>query len=152
MSPPPRPAHLFNEDDGVGREAAQIGLLMRLKGFSGIKFLGDAVGEVSEAVESAPNLFRASVESNMGAALVELSLAPEGWVKAELIVAGRAVFRAWIEDPYEEKSGWPDGADGVGEAPLRISKRGSWLSIETGRFPGVPGDQHGLFQLEEADR
>ena len=71
--------------------------------------------------------------------------------EAEVWVAGRLAARAWIEDPYEEKEGWPDGADGVGEAPLRLSKRGSWLSIEAARFPGVPAGENGYFQLEDLD-
>ena len=48
-------------------------------------------------------------------------------------------LRAWLEDPYEEKEFWPDGADGVGEGPGRISKRGSWLQVNMQRFDATLG-------------
>ena len=70
-------------------------------------------------------------------------------MKAEVSAHGAVVFRAWLEDPYEEKEGWPDGADGMGEGPLRISKRGSWLSIDARSFPGAPAGENGYFQLED---
>ena len=99
-----------------------------------------------------PNLalLRFDIECDLGFAQLELSLASDGWVKAELFHNTRVVFRAWIEDPYEEKEGWPDGAAGVGEAPLRISKRGGWLDVDAAAFPGVPVGKHGRFQIQDA--
>lgn len=150
MNPPPRPAHLFATEDGLSREAAQWGLLMRLSSFADIAFTGDANGRIAAAVEESPELLRFDIDCDLGFAQLELSLAADGWVKAELFCNARVVFRAWIEDPYEEKEGWPDGAEGVGEAPLRVSKRGGWLDIDAKAFPGVPAGEHGRFQIQDA--
>ncbi|HVY90436.1 MAG TPA: hypothetical protein VG942_16335 [Hyphomonadaceae bacterium] len=125
---------------------------MRLGSFAGITFGGDAEGEIWETEEVSPSLFRAPFSCDRGDGVLELSMAPDGWVKAELLLGGAMIFRAWIEDPYEEKEGWPDGADGIGEAPLRISKRGSWLSLDVVRFPGVTAGKDGYFTLEETNR
>jgi hypothetical protein len=150
MSPPPRPAFLFQAEDGSPRDAAQWGLLLRLAGAAPVTFVGDAAGAIAEGVEIAPGTFRFEIASSLGPGRLDLALAADGWVRAELRSGDGLVLRAWIEDPYEEKQGWPDGADGVGEGPMRLSKRGTWLSIDCARFPGVPADEHGLFQIEDA--
>ena len=148
MAPPPRPAHLFQTHNGLSREAAQWGLLLLLTSTTDAAFTGDLEGQVYPSSEVSPGVFRSVVECTLGEAVLELSLQPDGWVKAEVTAHGRVVFRAWIEDPYEEKEGWPDEADGVGEGPLRISKKGWWVVIRAARFPGVPEGEHGLFRLE----
>lgn len=149
--PPPRPAHLFQTHNGLSRDAAQVGLLFRLSLSAPCQFEGDAVGFTDAAAEDADGRIRCAFTSGKAAGELVLSMEADGWLKAEVFIGGRQVFRAWIEDPYEEKEGWPDGADGVGEGPLRISKRGSWLSIDCSRFPGVPVGEHGYFQLRLID-
>jgi hypothetical protein len=151
MNPPPRPAHAFQAGEGVSGEAAarQLLAILALWCEPPLAFRGDAEGEVSLALQTDAHVALAFA-SNLGAGEIDIFLDADGWLRAEVLVDGAPPLRVWIEDPYEEKEGWPDGADGVGEAPLRISKRGTWLNIDCARFPGVPAGQHGLFQLEDA--
>ena len=72
---------------------------------------------------------------------IDLSIDPSFWVRAELFIVGELKFRAWIDEPYEEKDFWPDGADGLtppnDDPPGRISKRGRWLQLRRKDF-GLP--------------
>jgi hypothetical protein len=79
-------------------------------------------------------------DTDKGAGRIELFITNEFWVCAELFIGDELKLRAWVEAPYQEKAFWPDGADGIGEAPGRISKRGSWLQIYCPRFPGVSSE------------
>ncbi|HRO02317.1 MAG TPA: hypothetical protein PLS69_01760 [Terricaulis sp.] len=76
-----------------------------------------------------------------------------GWVKAEVFVSGAHVFRAWVDEPFEEKEFWPDGADGIvppqGDPPGRISKRGLWLQLSCAAFPGAPDKGNGFWDVEQ---
>jgi hypothetical protein len=94
---------------------------------------------------------RIAFATGKGDGHIELSVHDSAWVKIEVFVAGLCVFRAWCDEPWEEKEFWPDGSDGVtppdGDAPGRISKRGSWLKIKCAYFPGVPDDGSGYWSL-----
>jgi hypothetical protein len=149
-SPPPRQAHLFDHEQGESLGDAQLGLLHRLASLAdgGIDFHGDCTGNLQTAAlqdRSAQLAFT----SDRGGGLISLTIADNGWLRAEVFVADALVLRAWVEQAYEEKEFWPDGADGAGDAPGRISKRGGWLTIDCARFPGVPANEHGHWTVEE---
>ena len=149
--PPPRPAHLFAHEQGEPQQHAQAAFLRHLVLLcDGVSFDGSAKGSIAcEQLDD--HGARLAFTSNIGAGHITLSRAENGWVRAELYLADTLILRAWLEDPYEEKAFWPDGADGIGDAPGRISKRGAWLTIDCARFPGVPANAHGFWQVEEAD-
>lgn len=151
-SPPPRPAHLFAEEQGEPQEQAQLHFLHHLARFAdpGVNFEGACTGRIW--VEASDNTSaRLAFTTNLAHGVIHIALAENGWLRAELIVNDVAMLGAWIEDPYEEKAFWPDGADGVGEAPGRISKRGAWLYVDCTHFPGVPANAHGYWQVEAND-
>jgi hypothetical protein len=127
---------LFDQEQyNTSPHEAQRGLLMRLVGFAhgGVAFKGDAEGRLWRAIENAQSA-QLAFNSLHGEGYLDLALAENGWVRADLYLGGAFKLRAWIEEPYEEKEFWPDGADGLGEAPGRISKRGAWLQIDCARF------------------
>jgi hypothetical protein len=148
--PPPREAHCYWTHEGVEREAAVLWPLWRMMSWvkNGLDFAGDFTGRaelVDDRREAAAISFRAGgVEGE-----IELALTANGWIRIEAYVDGERVFRCWAEQPYEEIECWPDGADGVGEGPGRISKRGAWLQFSASAFVGLPANQHGQFDLRD---
>lgn len=63
----------------------------------------------------------------------------DGWVEAEVTIAGTSWLTARCELVYEEVELWPPGSEGVGEAPGRIGKHGTWAQIDSGRWPQIDG-------------
>ena len=148
--PPARAAHLFAHEQGETQQDAQRSFLRSLALFADtpVNFHGNCNGCIW--CESSNDISTClAFATDRGSGVIEITLADSGWLRADLIASGVPVLRAWIEDPYEEKEFWPDGADGVGEAPSRISKRGAWLTIDCARFPGVPPNANGYWQVEE---
>jgi hypothetical protein len=143
---PPRrdPHYSWNESQGwTYRECARA-LIDTLSHFvrTPVEFQGAAHGRIWSFKSEHTDRAELSFTSDHGDGVIALSIHDSGWVRAEIFVDGALKFRAWVEDPWEEKDFWPDDADGIGEAPGRISKRGSWLNIERARFPGViPGEK-----------
>jgi hypothetical protein len=153
-TPPRREPHYFwNEQYGWTLDACARGLIQILCGFvhSPGRFTGSAVGRAWIEREDGVSA-RIAFASDKGDGHVELTAHDSHWVKIEVFVAGAPVFRAWCEEVWEEKEFWPDGSDGItppdGDAPGRISKRGSWLNIRCAFFPGVPDDGTGYWSLE----
>lgn len=152
---PPRraPKYLWNEQYGWTLDACARGLIATLCGFVHAQstFKGSAAGRAWIDREDAAGA-RISFVSDKGDGYVDLTAHDSDWVKIEVFVAGAPVFRAWAEEVWEEKEFWPDASDGVtppdGDAPGRISKRGSWLNIRCAFFPGVPDDGTGYWSLE----
>lgn len=151
-APPPRPAHLFAHEQGEPLQDAQRQLLLRLASFAdpAIDFHGDCTGRLWLEASSDTSV-RLAFSIDQAEGHIHLTAADNGWVRAEVTCSGASILRAWIEDPYEEPEVWPDGADGVGEAPGHISKRGAWLTIDSARFPGVPANAQGYWQVEARD-
>lgn len=100
------------------------------------------------------NNARISFTSDKGDGHVQLSTHESHWVKIDVFVSGTLIFRAWADEPYEEKHFWPDGADDIvppnGDPPGRISKRGSWLQIRRADF-SLPTTETGYWDIELAD-
>jgi len=143
MSPPTRPPHYVgNEDHNWPLEDCAGFLIDTLSSWvrEPYEFRGHANGRLwRQRVDkvSAHLLF----VSDLGDGHIDLSIDPTNWVRAEVFVVGELKFRVWLEDPYEEKDFWPDGADGItppnGDPPGRISKRGRWLQLRRADF-GLP--------------
>ncbi|MCG6114875.1 MAG: hypothetical protein MEQ84_06705 [Mesorhizobium sp.] len=72
---------------------------------------------------------------------LEIVLAPDtsGWLSITAFHRGSEVFRAWLDRPYEEYELWPAGAFVPPrrslEAPGRIGKRRSWISLSADAWP-----------------
>lgn len=152
--PPARDAFLRAEEEGQAREDARFWPFWRLIGWvrQGIAFRGSASGRVWLASEEHRNRAELTFASTLGDGTVILEPSAGGWLRAEVRCGGRTVFRAWLDDPYEELELWPDGASGEGDPPGRISKRGAWVQLRAEAFAGVPGDEHGWFELEDEAR
>ncbi len=156
--PPTRePYYIDNESDhGWPLDQCARGLLSTLWGFvySPRDFKGSANGHTWLAHHDENNA-RIAFTSDKGDGQVQLSTHESHWVRIEVFVSGALIFRAWADEPYEEKEFWPDGADGIvppdGDPPGRISKRGSWLQIRCANFPGVRPDAYGYWNIELAD-
>jgi hypothetical protein len=156
VTPPLRRPHYFdNEAHGWAIAECAAALVDRLAGFvkPALEFKGDAHGRIW-CVELEQARARLAFTSDKGDGHVQLDVHQSGWVRAQMFVADACVFRAWIEEPYEEKELWPDGADGIvaaiDEPPGRISKRGRWLQVKTADFPGAPDKGNGYWTVEDA--
>jgi hypothetical protein len=143
--PPQRVPHYSdNEQHGWPLDQCARNLLATLAGFvhAPTDFKGSAVGHAWLAHRD-DHTARIAFTSDRGDGHVQLSTHESHWVKVEVFVSGTLIFRAWADEPYEEKEFWPDAADGVtapnGDPPGRISKRGRWLQIDRVRF-GLPGE------------
>lgn len=143
-TPPTRaPYYIDNESHGWPLESCASGLISTLASWvrEPYEFRGHANGRIwRQRVDktSARLLF----VSDQGDGHIDLSIDPSFWVRAELFIIGELKFRAWIDEPYEEKDFWPDGADGItppnGDPPGRISKRGRWLQFRRADFGLAP--------------
>ena len=139
-TPPPRAPHYYgNECYGWTLRDCAIGLIDRLGFFvrEPIEFRGDVSGRIWHFQGDYDDRAQFLFNSDRGDGRIELTIEDSCWVRAELFIGEELKLRAWLEDPYEEKAFWPDGGDGVDEAPGRISKNGLWLNIERARFPGA---------------
>lgn len=154
--PPSRPPHYGDvEIYGWSPRQCALNLVQTLAWWchTPFEFKGDANGRVwwfqGDFDDRAQLLFNA----DRGDGVIQLFITDDNWVCAELFINDELKFRAWFEDPYEEKEFWPDGSDGkpnaAGDAPGRISKRRAWLQIRCADFPGVPGGEHGYFDLTD---
>ena len=115
-----------------------------------VAFKGNAAGRIWHFIGDYKDRAQLLFTTEEGAGTIELTIADNDWVRADVFMGEALILRAWIEDPYEEKEFWPDNGDGVGEAPGRISKRGRWLQIETARFPGAASSTTGFWIVEDA--
>ncbi len=58
------------------------------------------------------------------------------WLLAVAEIEGRELFRGYIERAYEEYDIWPpDAGAAEGEAPGRIGKHASWISLDARAWP-----------------
>lgn len=142
--PPQRePHYIWNEDQNWPLDVCASGLIDTLCGFvsPARDFRGDASGHIWVAYKTKTEA-RIAFTSGSRAGHIQLSIDASAWVQAELYISGELKFRAWVEDPWEEKEFWPDGADGIvapnDDPPGRISKRGAWLQLKRAIWPGVP--------------
>ncbi len=143
--PPHRAPHYGdNETYNWPPEDCARGLISQLASWvlTPVEFRGDARGRIWSKTRPDGDCATLFFKSDRGDGVIELQRHESNWVRAELRIAGELQLRAWLEDPYEEKEFWPDGADGADEGPGRISKRGAWLQIDARRFPGVPSDKY----------
>lgn len=153
--PPKRePHYIWNEDQNWPLDVCASGLIDTLCGFvsPARDFRGDAGGHVWVAYRTKTEA-RLAFASGNRAGHIQLTIDASAWVRAEVFVSGALVFRAWIEDPYEEKEFWPDGADGVvapnDDPPGRISKRGRWLQFKRAFWPDTPEDGSIWWSIED---
>jgi hypothetical protein len=107
-------------------------------------FEGNATGRAWSEFVAGNGGAKISFSSNHGDGVIELRVDDSNWVRAEVLLNGTLIFRAWADEPYEEKEFWPEAADGVipepnRDAPGRISKRGAWLQVDLSRFPNFGG-------------
>lgn len=143
-APPTRaPHYLGNEDHGWPLEDCASFLIDTLAGWARepYEFRGHANGRLwRQRVDKASA--RLLFVSDQGDGHIDLSIDASFWVRAELFIVGELKFRAWIDEPYEEKDFWPDSSDGVttpnGDPPGRISKRGRWLQFRRADFGLAP--------------
>lgn len=154
--PPLREPHYTdNETYGWAIRDCAIGLIGTLTSWctKPLEFKGDATGRIWHFIGDYNDRAQLLFTSDKGHGTIELSVDETGWVRAEVFMNATLILRAWIDEPYEEKEFWPDGADGVTTkdiaSPGRISKRGRWLQIETARFPGVPDGDQGYWSVED---
>jgi hypothetical protein len=155
--PPKRaPYYIGNESSGWSLRDCAKGLIHTLSSWvrQPLEFKGDANGRIWHFQGDFDDRAQLLFTSDQGNGRIELSIDDTCWVKAELFVVDELKLRAWIDEPYEEKEFWPDGADGVvppdGDAPGRISKRGRWLQIRAAQFSGVPDKGGGFWSVEDA--
>lgn len=154
--PPPR-APLYGDVEVHGWTPRQcaVNLLTQIADWCSppLEFKGDANGRVWHFEGDYDDRAQLLFTTDKGNGVIELFITDDHWVCAELFV-GAFKLRAWIEDPYEAKEFWPDGADGVvppgGDAPGRISKRGAWLQVRCADFPAAPDKGNGYFDIEAA--
>ncbi len=154
--PPTREPHYFsNEAYGWSLRDCARGLIQTLSGWvrQPLEFKGDASGRIWHFQGDFDDRAQLLFTSDQGNGAIELSIDDSCWVMAEVFVGDQLKLRVWIDEPYEEKEFWPDGADGIvppeSDAPGRISKRGSWLQIRAAAFPGVPDDGQGYWSVED---
>jgi len=153
--PPSRAPHYFdNEIHRWENKSCAQGLIGTLVSFvsPARDFRGDATGHIWPTYKDTDSA-RLAFSSSHGHGHVQLTRHETNWIKAEVFISGELKFRAWLEETYEEKEMWPDGADGVtppdGDAPGRISKRGRWLQVKRADFPGVPEGENAYWSLED---
>ncbi len=153
--PPKRePHYIWNEDHQWPLDVCASGLIDTLCGFVSppIEFRGDASGHIWKAQQDKTTA-RLAFTSNKGDGHIQLTVDASAWVRAEVYISGELKFRAWVEEPWEEKEFWADGADGVTppneDPPGRISKRGLWLQLKCAAFPGVPDKGNGYWDVED---
>ena len=153
--PPARePHYIWNENQNWPLAECASGLIDTLCGFvsPARDFKGDAIGHAWVAYKSKTEA-RIAFTSGAKGGHVQLSVDASAWVRAEVYVSGALVLRAWVEEPWEEKEFWPDGADGVtppdGDPPGRISKRGRWLQARRADFPHLLETGNPFFSLED---
>jgi hypothetical protein len=152
--PPLRsPKYVAQETYGWSRAQGARSLIWVLTSFVSpeVRFGGSAAGRAWIDRHS-DDAARIAFTTDQGDGSIDLSVDGSDWVKIEVFSAGACVLCAWCDEPWEEKEFWPDGSDGLtppdGDAPGRISKRGSWLQIKCAMFPGVPNDGTGYWTLE----
>lgn len=69
---------------------------------------------------------------------IAFSQEPGGWIEAVASAGGREVFRGYIERAYEQYEVWPANAGAAsGEAPGRIGKHGTWVSLAAAAWPAL---------------
>lgn len=141
--PPQRePHYIWNEDQNWPLTDCASALIDTLCGFvsPARDFKGDASGHIWVAYKTKTEA-RLAFTSGARGGHIQLSIDPSAWVRVEVFISGELRFRAWAEEPWEEKDFWPDGADGVtppnGDPPGRISKRGRWLQFKRAFWPGA---------------
>jgi len=156
LSPPQPPQREPYYSDvemyGWARRDCAINLIATLARWCNppVAFKGNAAGRIWHFIGDYKDRAQLLFTTEEGAGTIELTIADNDWVRADVFMGEALILRAWIEDPYEEKEFWPDNGDGVGEAPGRISKRGRWLQIETARFPGAASSTTGFWIVEDA--
>ena len=154
-APPPRLARLFPTEGGVPFADARFWPFWAITGWlkGRIDFRVGATGQAWLASETRDGLAEIAFTCDRGDGSIHLLVTETGWTRAEVTMEGRLVLRCWIEQCYEELEVWPDGSSGEegpdGGPPGRISKRGTWLLLRAADFPGVPGNEHGWFALED---
>lgn len=154
-APPPRLARLFATEGGTAFEDARFWPFWALTGWlkGGIDFRVAANGRAWLVSETRAGAAEIAFTSDRGDGAIHLQVTETGWTRAEVVMDGRTVLRCWIEQCYEEMEVWPDGSSGEegpdGDAPGRISKRGTWLLLKAADFPGVPDNDSGWFALED---
>jgi hypothetical protein len=82
---------------------------------------------------------------------------PSGWVRITAHVAGRQMFEAYMDHPYEQYPMWPPGADPAPDAeePGNMSKNRWWvsLSLRDGDWPDLlPIAKDGVVNFDVPDR
>lgn len=155
-APPKREPYYFdNETYGWSMRDCAKGLIDTLSSWvrQPFEFRGDAQGRIWHAQGDFDDRAQLLFESDKGAGIIELTIDPTNWVKAEVFIGNELKLSVWIDEPYEEKEFWPDGADGItaegGDPPGRISKRGRWLQLRCADFPGVPDKGNGYWDVED---
>ncbi len=88
---------------------------------------------------------------------IELKTDPSGYLLAVGYLDGKAVFRGYIDQPYEERDIWPPGAEfdprRTVDAPGRIGKRGTWIVVNTKVWPAFApvANEVGYFLAQARD-
>ena len=154
--PPSREPYYFdNEQYGWGMRQCAINLIATLSGWvrNPLEFKGDAIGRIWHFQGDHDDRAQLLFTSDKGDGIIELSVDESNWVRAEVMVGGELKLRAWLDEPYEEKEIWPDGADGIvppkGDPPGRISKRGRWLQLRRADFPTAPETGDAFWSVED---
>ncbi|HEV7691212.1 MAG TPA: hypothetical protein VGO52_10330 [Hyphomonadaceae bacterium] len=62
---------------------------------------------------------------------------PSNWLRIEAAIAGRQIFLAFLDHPYEEHELWPANTMKASEGPGRMGKRRNWLSLDTDAWPAL---------------
>jgi hypothetical protein len=68
---------------------------------------------------------------------IALTMDPSGWILAVATIAGKEVFRGFIDRPWEQYDIWPVGAtpERNEEGPGRIGKKRAWVALSTEAWP-----------------
>lgn len=60
---------------------------------------------------------------------------PTGWLEITATHNGTKIFEAFLDRPYEEYELWPPAGLREGEAPGRIGKRRTWVTLQAAAWP-----------------
>jgi hypothetical protein len=69
--------------------------------------------------------------------VIELGCEPSGWMRVVASVAGAEVFRAYLDQVWEEHELWPANAEKMQESPGRMGKKRNWLSLRADAWPAL---------------
>jgi hypothetical protein len=157
MPPPTRKPFFFDSLSGTERTypdtAADVAWLVSRVASTARRFpdwlLVREAGPVPvtlAVIEEGAGLARIGFSAGPTEGAVIAAADPAGWVRVTVEIAGREVFRAYADQPYEEVELWPADAtdpDPKSDPPGRMSKRLWWVTLSAAAWPEIAAAAEG---------